>query len=119
MLLILGELATRAGIVVLVAGGALQAVELGPVGVVLAPCSLDLAVDLKAKTNARRITHPRQVAMYLAKKLSGESLPAIGQMMGGKHHTTVLHSVRKVAREIREDPAIDKLVARLTEQLGA
>ncbi len=48
--------------------------------------------QLKQKTNARNIVYPRQVAMYLIKELTQSSLPEIGRMFGGKHHTTVLHS---------------------------
>jgi chromosomal replication initiator protein len=73
--------------------------------------------DLKAKTNARRITNPRQIAMYLAKTLAGESLPAIGKLLGGKHHTTVLHAVRKIENLEREDPSTEKLIAKLREEL--
>jgi len=52
--------------------------------------------DLKSKTNARDIAVPRQVAMYLCKTLTKSSLPEIGREFGGKHHTTVLHSINKI-----------------------
>ena len=52
--------------------------------------------DLKSKTNARNIAVPRQVAMYLCKSLTNSSLPEIGREFGGKHHTTVMHSVNKI-----------------------
>jgi chromosomal replication initiator protein len=52
--------------------------------------------DLKSKTNARNIAVPRQVAMYLCKALTKSSLPEIGREFGGKHHTTVMHSVNKI-----------------------
>jgi len=53
-------------------------------------------VELKSRNNSKHIAFPRQVAMYLCKKLTGKSLPAIGGAFGGKHHTTVLHAVRKI-----------------------
>ncbi len=52
--------------------------------------------DLKAKSNSRNIAVPRQVAMYLCKTLTKASLPEIGREFGGKHHTTVLHSINKI-----------------------
>jgi chromosomal replication initiator protein len=52
--------------------------------------------DLKAKSNSRNIAVPRQVAMYLCKMLTRASLPEIGREFGGKHHTTVLHSINKI-----------------------
>ncbi|NOT61940.1 MAG: chromosomal replication initiator protein DnaA [Acidobacteria bacterium] len=53
--------------------------------------------DIKSKTNARNIAVPRQVAMYICKVLTKASLPEIGREFGGKHHTTVMHSVNKIA----------------------
>lgn len=53
--------------------------------------------DLKSKSNTREIAVPRQVAMYLCKALTKSSLPEIGREFGGKHHTTVLHSVNKIS----------------------
>ena len=52
--------------------------------------------QLKAKNNSRPIVVPRQIAMYLCKELTSQSLPQIGRDFGGKHHTTVLHSIRKI-----------------------
>jgi len=52
--------------------------------------------DLKAKSNSRNIAVPRQVAMYLCKTLTKASLPEIGREFGGKHHTTVIHSINKI-----------------------
>ena len=54
--------------------------------------------EIKAKNNSRAIVYPRQIAMYLAKHLTDASLPEIGRQFGGKHHTTVLHSVDKIDR---------------------
>jgi len=66
--------------------------------------------QLKQKTNAHEISRPRQVAMYLAKELTPASLPEIGRAFGGKHHTTVLHSVRKVEELRQADPDLNRLI---------
>src|SRR5215467_2294407 len=52
--------------------------------------------DLKSKSNSRNIAVPRQIAMYLCKTLTKASLPEIGREFGGKHHTTVIHSINKI-----------------------
>ena len=52
--------------------------------------------DLKSRNNSKNITLPRQIAMYLSKSLTNNSLPQIGKSFGGKHHSTVIHSIRKV-----------------------
>ncbi|HSR69444.1 MAG TPA: chromosomal replication initiator protein DnaA [Acidobacteriota bacterium] len=73
--------------------------------------------DLKAKTNARRISYPRQVAMYLCKELTDHSLPQIGRDFGGKHHTTVLHAVRKIKKQRAEDRGVEQTLNRLLDLL--
>jgi chromosomal replication initiator protein len=57
--------------------------------------------DLKSRNNAKSVAMPRQIAMYLCKKLTNASLPEIGKSFGGKHHSTVIHSIRKV-EELRQ-----------------
>ena len=52
--------------------------------------------DLKSRNNSKSIAMPRQIAMYLCKNLTHASLPEIGRSFGGKHHSTVIHSIRKV-----------------------
>jgi chromosomal replication initiator protein len=64
--------------------------------------------QLKSKNNSPKVSFPRQVAMYLAKELTESSLPEIGKKFGGKHHTTVLHSVRKIERMRQDNPEFDK-----------
>ncbi len=66
--------------------------------------------QLKQKSNARQIAYPRQIAMYLAKELTQASLPEIGRAFGGKHHTTVLHSVQKIDQLRHTDPELNKLL---------
>lgn len=75
-------------------------------------------VEIKAKNNARAIVYPRQIAMYLAKHLTEASLPEIGRQFGGKHHTTVLHSVEKIDAVRKTDKDLNRLLNKLTEQLG-
>jgi len=58
-------------------------------------------VDLKSRNNSKSIAMPRQIAMYLCKSLTNASLPEIGRSFGGKHHSTVIHSIRKV-EELRK-----------------
>jgi chromosomal replication initiator protein len=76
-------------------------------------------VEIKAKNNSRSIVYPRQIAMYLSKHLTEASLPEIGRQFGGKHHTTVLHSVDKIEEVRKGDKDLNRLLNKLTEQLGA
>src|SRR4029434_11045897 len=52
--------------------------------------------ELKSRNNSKSIAMPRQIAMYLCKNLTAASLPEIGKSFGGKHHSTVIHSIRKI-----------------------
>src|ERR1700741_2384282 len=74
--------------------------------------------EIKQKNNSRAIVYPRQIAMYLAKHLTEASLPEIGRQFGGKHHTTVLHSVEKIDEARKNDKDLNRLINKLTEQLG-
>jgi len=77
-----------------------------------------LSVDeLLSKNNARHISHPRQVAMYLCKHLTKSSYPEIGRAFGGKHHTTVIHSVEKIESLVGVDETLQRLISELTESL--
>lgn len=66
--------------------------------------------ELKAKNNAKHISHPRQICMYISRQLTGASLPEIGREFGGKHHTTVLHSIKKVEDQMQTDKDFNKLI---------
>jgi chromosomal replication initiator protein len=66
--------------------------------------------DLKAKNNSKAVAVPRQIAMYLTKNLTSASLPEIGKDFGGKHHSTVIHSVRKIDELRKHDPEFDRLI---------
>jgi chromosomal replication initiator protein len=73
--------------------------------------------ELKSKSNSRAIAVPRQVAMYLCKKLTRHSFPEIGREFGGKHHTTVMHSVDKIETLTRDDRVFHKSVSELIDSL--
>ncbi len=64
--------------------------------------------QLKSKNNSPKVAFPRQIAMYLSKELTKVSLPEIGKKFGGKHHTTVLHSIRKIEKMRNEDSEFNK-----------
>jgi len=66
--------------------------------------------ELKAKNNSKAVAVPRQIAMYLIKTLTRASLPEIGKGFGGKHHSTVIHSVRKIDGLRKRDPEFDRLI---------
>jgi chromosomal replication initiator protein len=74
--------------------------------------------DLKARSNTKAISYPRQIAMFLAKQLTGASLPEIGRAFGGKHHTTVLHSVNKIERLRKSDKDLQQRLNRLAEAMS-
>lgn len=73
--------------------------------------------ELLSSSRAPRVSWPRQVAMYLARELTDESLPAIGRQFGGRDHTTVLHAYRRTATRIAQDAASRELVDNLLEDL--
>jgi chromosomal replication initiator protein len=66
--------------------------------------------QLKQKSNTHQIAYPRQVAMYLVKELTQASLPEIGRYFGGKHHTTVLHSIQKIEKLRQRDEDLNNLI---------
>ena len=73
--------------------------------------------EIKSKNNSRQIAVPRQVAMYLCKRLTKHSFPEIGREFGGKHHTTVMHSVEKIDSIIKEDRNFHRVVSELIDNL--
>jgi len=72
--------------------------------------------ELRARTKRESIVFPRQVAMYVLKEAIGLSLPEIGRLFGDKHHTTALHSIRKITARREEDPDFAREVAALVAQ---
>lgn len=71
--------------------------------------------ELKSRNNSKSIAMPRQVAMYLCKSLTHASLPEIGRSFGGKHHSTVIHSIKKVEEMRKKNGDFDKQVTNLLE----
>jgi chromosomal replication initiator protein len=74
--------------------------------------------ELKQKNNSRAVVVPRQIAMYLAKNLTEASLPEIGRQFGGKHHTTVMHSIGKIDELRRTDKDLNRTINKLQEILN-
>ncbi len=74
--------------------------------------------DLKMRSNSKAIVFPRQIAMYLVKQLTSASLPEIGRQFGGKHHTTVLHSINKIETLRSTDKDLDKTIHKLLDSFG-
>ncbi len=76
------------------------------------------ARELLSSSRLRRAVHPRQIAQFLAKTLTRRSLPQIGQLIGGRDHTTVLNSIRKIEARYARDPAfaaeIEQLILKLS-----
>lgn len=73
--------------------------------------------QLVAKNNSRQFSFPRQIAMYLCKRLTKHSFPEIGRAFGGKHHTTVIHSVEKIRSLSSADTSFQRLLLDLSEHL--
>jgi len=75
--------------------------------------------ELKQKNNSRAVVVPRQIAMYLAKSMTEASLPEIGRQFGGKHHTTVMHSIAKIDEQRRTDKDLNRMINKLQETLNS
>jgi chromosomal replication initiator protein len=73
--------------------------------------------EMRSKRRARAVARPRQVAMYLAKKMTPRSLPEIGRIFGGRDHSTVIHAVRTIEQLRESNPDIDADVRALLRQL--
>jgi chromosomal replication initiator protein len=74
--------------------------------------------ELLSSARTQRVAWPRQLAMYLARELTGESLPAIGREFGGRDHTTVLHAWRRTTARMASDEESRLVVEKLCETLG-
>ena len=75
--------------------------------------------DMSSKRRARAVARPRQVAMYLSKKLTKRSLPDIGRRFGGRDHTTVMHAVKRITELRADDPTFDAQIRAVEESLKA
>ncbi len=72
-------------------------------------------VELKSRNNSKSVAMPRQIAMYLCKPLTHASLPEIGRSFGGKHHSTVIHSIRKVEELRKKDADFNSQIGNFLE----
>ena len=73
--------------------------------------------DLKSRNNSKSVAMPRQIAMYLCKSLTNASLPEIGRSFGGKHHSTVIHSIKKVETLRKRDGDFNSLISNFLESI--
>jgi chromosomal replication initiator protein len=73
--------------------------------------------DLQSKKRAQSVAMPRQISMYLARRLTNHSLEEIGAFFGGRDHTTVLHAERKIKRAVEKDPALRGVVETIERQI--
>ena len=73
--------------------------------------------DMKSKKRSANLAFPRQVAMYLCRKLTNESFPKIGIEFGGKDHSTVMHSVEKIENEMLPNKELTNIIEKLTKEI--
>ena len=73
--------------------------------------------EIRARNNSKSVAMPRQIAMYLCKALTHASLPEIGRSFGGKHHSTVIHSIKKIEEMRKKSAEFDHQVKNLLDQL--
>ncbi len=73
--------------------------------------------DLKSRNNSKSVAMPRQIAMYLCKALTHASLPEIGRSFGGKHHSTVIHSLKKVEALRKRDGDFNSLISNFLQSV--
>jgi chromosomal replication initiator protein len=96
----------------------------GPTGLTIEAIQREVAsyfevkiLDLKGPKRHQAVAHPRLIAMYLSRQLTGMSYPEIGSRFGGKDHSTVISAVRKIERKVTEDPNLRSIVSTLTSRL--
>lgn len=73
--------------------------------------------ELLAKRRTRNVSYPRQIAMYLSRELTETSLPRLGEMFGGRDHTTVIHAYEKISRERNEDVKLSNTIKELIKKI--
>jgi chromosomal replication initiator protein len=74
--------------------------------------------ELRHDSCRRAVVVPRQIAMYLTKQMTDASLPEIGRHFGGKHHTTVMHSIAKIEEQRRTNLDLERVLSKLLKSLG-
>ena len=73
--------------------------------------------DLLAKKRTRNLAFPRQIAMYLSRELTDTSLPRIGELFGGRDHTTVIHAYEKISENLKTDEGLQSMINDITKKL--
>lgn len=73
--------------------------------------------DFKSQRRTRNVAYPRQIAMYLCRKLTDMSLPKIGEEFGGRDHTTVIHAYEKIAEGLKNDESLQNTVNEITKKI--
>ena len=73
--------------------------------------------DLKSQRRTRNVAYPRQIAMYLSRKLTDMSLPKIGEEFGGRDHTTVIHAYEKISESLKNDESLENTINVITKKL--
>ncbi len=74
--------------------------------------------DFKSSRRTRNVAFPRQIAMYLCRKLTDTSLPKIGEEFGGRDHTTVIHAYEKISQSLKKDENLQNTVTELTKKIN-
>ena len=72
---------------------------------------------MKSKKRSSNIAFPRQIAMYLCRTLTNESFPKIGTEFGGKDHSTVMHSVEKIEKEIKTNKELANIIDKIQQDI--
>lgn len=73
--------------------------------------------DFKSQRRTRNVSYPRQIAMYLSRKLTDTSLPKIGEEFGGRDHTTVIHAYEKINKGLTDDEALQEAINEITKKI--
>lgn len=74
--------------------------------------------DIESSKRTRNLAYPRQIAMYLCRELTDTSLPKIGEVFGGRDHTTALHAYEKISAEIKSNPSTAEIVDQLRDEIN-
>jgi len=95
-------------------------VEINPENIKKKVCSyFNIKVaDIESSKRTRNLAFPRQIAMYLCREMTQESLPKIGNYFGGRDHTTVLHACDKISKELRTNDSLNEIVEKLKKDIS-
>lgn len=74
--------------------------------------------DIKGDKRSSKIAHPRQIAMYLCREMTGMNLQRIGEYMGGKDHTTIMYGIRKIESQIKSSDSIKNTIQLLKKKIN-